>query len=196
MSSLKKEDNEWDYQIVPMIPLKDNKYLKIKKRSIKTAQSVISTMTHVASKTELSLKLQIRRARQIAYIEPWFQTFLQPALKGHLFIASIGKLFWVIGAYENEYASNFRFYQREVRSSLEAHLNRISKGKKWHIPDFKIKTFPHKNKIQTTEITKAIESRNVLPLSIRDNRTLAASQSKKSLDEWITILKEGKMNGS
>ncbi len=195
MSSLKKEDNEWDYKIVPMISLKYIEPLKIKKRNIKTTQSVISTMTHAASKTEQSLKLQIRRARQIAYIEPWFQEFLQPALKGHLFIASIGQAFWVIGAYENEYASNFRFYQREVRSSLEAHLNRISKGKKWHIPDFKIKTFPRKNKIQMIEIAKA-EPKNALPLSIRDNRTLLASQSKKSLDEWITILKEGKMNGS
>ncbi|MGL4673844.1 MAG: hypothetical protein ACRCXK_03175, partial [Wohlfahrtiimonas sp.] len=126
--------NEWDYRSIPSIPFRNQKY---------SIDRAILKLINSKNDEETGVKIQIRRARQLAYIEPWFQFFLPEKLKGMLFVSTLGKKFWVIGAANSLAASNFKFYQKEIRQTLENHLNNISK-KHWDIPEFFVQVIPLK----------------------------------------------------
>lgn len=140
MATKKDENNEWDTRIVPRIKLNE---VEIRGGKMRNAQREIAKLSRRRSERnpyrELTIFLQ--RSLQLSYIEPWFQFFLPPRLKGQLFVCTIGRHYWVIGARRSEFGSAFNFYQQEVRQSLENHLNKISK-KRWKIPRFRVTVMP------------------------------------------------------
>lgn len=132
--------NPWDEKIVPRKRLDESRIVKSKLRNVQAEIGQLSRRRSPLNPYQL-LTIYLKRSLQLSYIEPWFQNFLPPRLKGHLFIATIGKRFWVIGARRAEFGAAFNFYQKEIHKSLEAHLNKISK-QTWKIPPFRIAVMP------------------------------------------------------
>lgn len=132
--------NPWDERIVPRKRLDESRVVKSKLRNVQAEIGQLSRRRSPLNPYQL-LTIYLKRSLQLSYIEPWFQSFLPPRLKGHLFIATIGKRFWMIGARRAEFGAAFNFYQKEIHKSLEAHLNKISK-QKWKIPPFRIAIMP------------------------------------------------------
>lgn len=166
--------NEWDYRSVPSIPFRNQKY---------SVDRAIFKLINSKNEEQVGIKIQIRRARQLAYIEPWFQFFLPDKLKGMLFISTLGKKFWVIGAVSSLAASNFKFYQKEIRQTLENHLNNISK-KNWDIPDFYVHVIPLKN----DDVPPAFVEQPVTDLSVRSNKSLLAVKTNRSIDDILASM--------
>lgn len=167
--------NDWDYRSVPSIPFRNQKY------SIDRA--ILSLIRPKNNDEEIGVKIQIRRARQLAYIEPWFQFFLPDKLKGLLFISTLGKKFWVIGAANSLAANNFKFYQKEIRQTLENHLNNISK-KDWEIPEFYVQVLPFKHE----DIPPEFSEKPVTQFAVRSNKSLLASKTNRSIDDILASM--------
>lgn len=134
------ELNPWDNQIVPRKKLDEVRVSGSKLRNIQSEIGQLSRRRSPLNPYQL-LTVYLKRSLQLSYIEPWFQAFLPPRLKGRLFIATIGRYYWVIGTPRAEFGAAFNFYQKEIRQSLENHLNKISK-KKWKIPPLRIAVMP------------------------------------------------------
>ncbi len=166
--------NEWDYRSVPSIPFRNQKY---------SIDRAIYSLINYKNEEEVALKIQIRRARQLAYIEPWFQFFLPKKLKGMLFISTLGKKFWIIGATNSLAANNFKFYQKEIRQTLENHLNNISK-KNWDIPEFFVHVIPMKDE----EIPPVFSEKLVTTLPVRSNKSLLADKTNRSIDDILASM--------
>ncbi len=135
-----QDQNEWDNQIVPRIKLNE---VELRGGKMRNTQREIARLSRRRGERnpyrELTIFLQ--RSLQLSYIEPWFQFFLPPRLKGQLFVCTIGRKYWVIGARRGEFGSAFQFYQQEIRQSLQNHLNNIGR-KRWKIPPFRVKVMP------------------------------------------------------
>lgn len=166
--------NEWDYKSIPAIPLKKHKY---------STDRAISKLIYSRNEDDLELKIQLRRARQLAYVEPWFQEFLPQKLKKRLFISSLGKKFWVIGALDSLSANHFKFYQKEIRQTLERYLNTISE-KDWTIPEFKVQVMP----LRETEVLPEITEEPVRQFSVRSNKSLLAEKTGRSIDDILSSM--------
>lgn len=173
------DDNEWDYRSVPSVPLKKQRH---------SADRAIAKLLNSRDMNDLDLKIQLRRARQLAYVEPWFQEFLPEQLKGRLFISSLGRRFWIIGALDGMSAHNFKFYQKEIRQTLESYLNTIS-HKDWSIPEFKVQVMPRKAVDEVEEVKEVQVS-----LGIRSNKTLLAQSTKRSIDEILSSMMDNAKN--
>lgn len=169
-------ENEWDYYSIPAIPLKKKRY---------STDRAIAKLLYSENVDDVELKIQIRRARQLAYVEPWFQEFLPEKLKGRLFIASLGRKFWMIGALDSLSSNHFKFYQKEIRQTLENYLNTISE-KEWIIPEFKVQVMPLRDQEKVAEISKDA----VPQFSVRSNKSLLADKSNRSLDEILASMME------
>ncbi|GAA5098089.1 hypothetical protein [Wohlfahrtiimonas larvae] len=167
-------DNDWDYQSVPAIPLKKHRY---------STDRAIAKLIYSKNDDDADLKLQLRRARQLAYVEPWFQEFLPEKLKGRLFIASLGRKFWLIGALDSLSGNNFKFYQKEIRQTLENYLNTISQ-KEWSIPEFKVQVMPKKAHDAIPEFS----DKTVTTLSVRSNKSLLADKTNRSIDDILASM--------
>lgn len=167
-------DNEWDYQSVPTIPLKKHRY---------STDRAIAKIIYSKNIDDADLKLQLRRARQLAYVEPWFQEFLPEKLKGRLFIASLGRKFWLIGALDALSGNNFKFYQKEIRQTLENYLNTISQ-KEWTIPEFKVQVMPQKAHESVPEFSEE----TVTTLPVRSNKSLLADKTNRSIDDILASM--------
>lgn len=167
-------DNDWDYQSVPAIPLKKHRY---------STDRAIAKLIYSKNVDDADLKLQLRRARQLAYVEPWFQEFLPEKLKGRLFIASLGRKFWLIGALDSLSGNNFKFYQKEIRQTLENYLNTISQ-KEWSIPEFKVQIMPKKPQESVPEYPEEA----VTTLSVRSNKSLLADKTNRSIDDILASM--------
>lgn len=140
-NGMKNSDiNPWDDKIVPKQKLNEHRVIKSKLRNVQTEIGQLSRKRSELNPYQL-LTIYLKRSLQLTYIEPWFQAFLPPRLKGRLFVATIGKRFWVIGTTRAEFGAAFNFYQKEIHQSLENHLNKISK-QKWKIPPFRITVMP------------------------------------------------------
>lgn len=134
------EINPWDDHIVPRKKLEETRIAGSKLRNVQTEIGQLSRRRSPLNPYQM-LTIYLKRSLQLTYIEPWFQFFLPPRLKGRLFIATLGKRYWVIGTTRAEFGTAFNFYQKEIRHSLENHLNKISK-KVWKIPPFRIAIMP------------------------------------------------------
>lgn len=167
-------DNDWDYRSVPAIPLKKHRY---------SADRAIAKLIYSKNVDDADLKLQLIRARQLAYVEPWFQEFLPEKLKGRLFIASLGRKFWLIGALDSLSGNNFKFYQKEIRQTLENYLNTISQ-KEWSIPEFKVQIMPKKPQESVPEFPEE----PVVTLSVRSNKSLLADKTNRSIDDILASM--------
>ncbi|WP_343284322.1 hypothetical protein [Wohlfahrtiimonas chitiniclastica] len=133
------------------------------------------------------LKIQLRRARQLAYVEPWFQEFLPKKLKGRLFVASLGKRFWIIGALDPLSMSHFKqYHQKEVRQTLENHLNNIS-TKAWRLPEFYVQVMPKKSGV---EEMMPLRDEPVPQLPVRSNKTLLTKPriQNRSIEEILASM--------
>lgn len=172
---MKKEINKniWDAEIVPSFRLneyKGNRGL----RFFRNEKRIIGQLSR--KRKDISpIHLAIKRSLQLAYIEPFFQTMLQPNLKGKLFIHTIGRYYWVIGATKAIYATHFRFYEKVIRKALENHLNTVSR-KKWHVPPFRVRIIPteYQNKAYYEEL-KILQQKRIYP--IVPNRLLKKNKS-------------------
>lgn len=175
------ELNPWDERIVPRTKLKESRVEKSKLRNVQAEIGQLSRRRSQLNPYQL-LTIYLKRSLQLSYIEPWFQAFLPPRLKGHLFIATIGKRFWVIGARRAEFGAAFNFYQKEIHNSLERHLNKISK-KKWKIPPFRISIMPEnpndKSYEQELEAMMAIKS---VPMKSNAEKELFRKQRKEAAE--------------
>ncbi len=134
------EINPWDDKIVPRKKLKEERVSGSKLRNVQTEIGQLSRRRSPLNPYQM-LTIYLKRSLQLTYIEPWFQAFLPPRLKGRLFIATLGKRYWVIGTTRAEFGTAFNFYQKEIRQSLENHLNKIS-SKPWKIPPLRIAVMP------------------------------------------------------
>lgn len=134
------EINPWDDNIVPRKKLAEARISGSKLRNVQTEIGQLSRRRSPLNPYQM-LTIYLKRSLQLTYIEPWFQAFLPPRLKGRLFVATLGKRYWVIGTTRAEFGAAFNFYQKEIRHSLENHLNKISK-KAWNIPPFRIAVMP------------------------------------------------------
>ncbi len=134
------EINPWDDKIVPRKKLSEARVSGSKLRNVQTEIGQLSRRRSPLNPYQM-LTIYLKRSLQLTYIEPWFQAFLPPRLKGRLFIATLGKRYWVIGTTRAEFGAAFNFYQREIRQSLENHLNKISK-KTWKIPPLRVAVMP------------------------------------------------------
>lgn len=132
--------NPWDDNIVPRKKLAEARISGSKLRNVQTEIGQLSRRRSPLNPYQM-LTIYLKRSLQLTYIEPWFQEFLPPRLKGRLFIATLGKRYWVIGTTRAEFGAAFNFYQKEIRQSLENHLNKISK-KPWKIPPLRIAIMP------------------------------------------------------
>lgn len=203
--------NNWDYRSVPILPLKKHKYsvdrtiakiMYSKDPSSKTLAKqsnhldmIIAKMKYSKDVEELDLGLVLRRARQLAYIEPWFQFFLPDKLKGLLFICTLGRKFWTIGAVNQLAANHFKMYhQKELRQTLENHLNSIS-DKEWEIPifqkrrivcEFRVVVMPRK----PSEIVSEVPDKAVTTLSVRSNKSLLTDKTNRSIDDILASMME------
>lgn len=65
-------ENDWDYQSVPSIPYKTQR---------NSTDRAVFKLIYSKKEEDADLKIQLRRARQLAYVEPWFQEFLPKKLK-------------------------------------------------------------------------------------------------------------------
>lgn len=167
-------ENDWDYRSTPAIPFK---------KQHRSADRIVMRLLYSEKLDDTELKIQIRRARQLAYVEPWFQEFLPEKLKGRLFIASLGKKFWLIGALDQLSLNNFKFYQKEIRQTLERYLNTIS-AKEWSIPEFKVQSMPMRSQEKVTEVPD-----NPVPqFSVRANKSLVANKTKRTIDEILASM--------
>lgn len=134
------EINPWDDKIVPRKKLEEKRVSGSKLRNVQTEIGQLSRRRSPLNPYQM-LTIYLKRSLQLTYIEPWFQAFLPPRLKGRLFIATLGKRYWVIGTTRAEFGTAFNFYQKEIRHSLENHLNKIS-NKTWKIPPLRIAVMP------------------------------------------------------
>lgn len=173
------DENPWDYENVPMIkmPIKTSPRIGF----YNSVQKVIEKFSHEKKYAEKGLQTQIKKARQMAYIEPWFQFFLPETLKNKLHISTIGCHFWVIAAEKPIYANRFKFYQKEIRSSLEAHLNKISK-KDWSIPEFKVRSL---GTFYEDSLVNHDKSQYTRYFPIKANKEIRKSASKESLEDIL-----------
>ncbi len=122
---------EWDDTLVPPLTLNEQTVRHTRGK----LQNVQSHLKNVAPHS-LSLKLIIFRARQLAKIQPIFQRCLPPEMQQHIYIATIGKQFWVIGASNALVATRFKFHSKTVRLAMQQYLRR-------EVPDFFIKVYPN-----------------------------------------------------
>ncbi len=175
-------DNDWDYKSVPSIPFKTQK---------NSTDRAISKLIYSQKEEDADLKIQIRRARQLAYVEPWFQEFLPKKLKKRLFVSSLGRNFWIIGALDQLSANHFKFYQKEIRQTLERYLNTIS-HKEWSIPEFIVKVIPLKGEEKVPEYS----DEPIVQLPVRSNKTLLEDTTKRSIDDILaSMMDSAKKNG-
>lgn len=178
---MKREElNPWDDEIVPRKKLDE---IEVKGR-LRNVQREIGKMSRKRSPEETykMLTIYLKRSLQLSYIEPWFQFFLPPRLKGRLFIATIGKRYWVIGTPRGEFGAAFNFYQKEIRKSLETHLNKISK-KRWKIPPFRISIMPENPNTRAfdEEIEALMQVKSVPMKSQEERRMMLATERRKRL---------------
>ncbi len=176
---MKREElNPWDDEIVPRKKLDE---IEIKGR-LRNVQREIGKMSRKRKPEETykMLTIYLKRSLQLSYIEPWFQFFLPPRLKGHLFVATIGKRYWVIGTPRGEFGAAFNFYQKEIRKSLEMHLNKISK-KRWKIPPFRIVVMPENPNTRAfdEEIAALMQIKSV-PMKSQEERREMISKEQRS----------------
>lgn len=167
-------ENDWDYQSVPSIPYKTQR---------NSTDRAVFKLIYSKKEEDADLKIQLRRARQLAYVEPWFQEFLPKKLKKRLFISSLGKRFWIIGALDSLSANNFKFYQKEIRQTLERYLNTIS-HKEWSIPEFIVKVMPLKGEEKVPEYS----DEPIHQLSVRSNKTLLEDTTNRSIDDILASM--------
>lgn len=167
-------DNDWDYKSVPSVPFKTNRY---------STDRAISKIIYSDNIEDLDLQIQLRRARQLAYVEPWFQEFLPKKLKSRMFVSSLGKNFWIIGALDTLSANHFKFYQKEIRQTLENYLNTIS-HKEWVIPEFIVKVMPMRDQEKLKEYSDV----PVQQLSVRSNKTLLEHTTSRSIDDILASM--------
>ncbi len=173
---MKREElNPWDDEIVPRKKLDE---VEVKGR-FRNVQREIGRMSRKRSPEETykMLTIYLKRSLQLSYIEPWFQFFLPPRLKGRLFVATIGKRYWVIGTPRGEFGAAFNFYQKEIRKSLEMHLNKISK-KRWKIPPFRISIMPENPNTRAfdEEIEALMKIKSVPMKSQEERRAVIAKE--------------------
>lgn len=171
-------ENEWDYHSIPSIPFSNHRY---------SADRAVAKIIYSNNLNDQDLKIQLRRARQLAYVEPWFQEFLPKKLKGRLFVASLGKRFWIIGALDPLSMSHFKqYHQKEVRQTLENHLNNIS-TKAWRLPEFYVQVMPKKSGIE--EMTP-LRDEPVPQLPVRSNKTLLTKPriQNRSIEEILASM--------
>ncbi|NLD08678.1 MAG: hypothetical protein GX667_03710 [Xanthomonadaceae bacterium] len=136
---MKEAEDSWDNEIVPRRKLDEKEY-KVRGGRIRNEKRVIGQIGR--KRVEIrEIAIAVRRSLQLSYVEPLFQNMLQPPFKGQLYIYTIGRRYWVIGARKAEFANVFRFYEKEIRDSLEKHLNKVSQ-KTWRVPPFKVKVIP------------------------------------------------------
>ncbi len=178
---MKREElNPWDDEIVPRKKLDE---IEVKGR-LRNVQREIGKMSRKRSPEETykMLTIYLKRSLQLSYIEPWFQFFLPPRLKGRLFIATIGKYYWVIGTPRGEFGAAFNFYQKEIRKSLETHLNKISK-KRWKIPPFRISIMPENPNTRAfdEEIAALMQIKSVPMKSQEERRAMLATERRERL---------------
>lgn len=174
--------NPWDEKIVPRKRLDESRVVKSKLRNVQAEIGQLSRRRSALNPYQL-LTIYLKRSLQLSYIEPWFQTFLPPRLKGHLFIATIGKRFWVIGARRAEFGAAFNFYQKEIRKSLEAHLNKISK-QKWKIPPFRIAIMPENpNDSAYEKELEALMTVKSVPMKSAAEKDAFRKQRKEAFDK-------------
>ena len=178
---MKREElNPWDDEIVPRKKLDE---IEVKGR-LRNVQREIGKMSRKRSPEETykMLTIYLKRSLQLSYIEPWFQFFLPPRLKGRLFIATIGKRYWVIGTPRGEFGAAFNFYQKEIRKSLETHLNKISK-KRWKIPPFRISIMPENPNTRAfdEEIEALMQIKSVPMKSQEERRMMLATERRERL---------------
>lgn len=174
-------ENDWDYRSVPAIPLRNHRY---------SIDKAISRIIYSDNINDLDLKLQLRRARQLAYVEPWFQEFLPEKLKNRLFISTLGRKFWMIGALDSLSANHFKFYQKEIRQTLENYLNTISK-KEWIIPEFKVKVMPKRTQEDDEAEKQALlAAEPITQFSVRSNKSLLEDKTNRSIDDILASMME------
>ncbi len=174
--------NPWDEKIVPRRRLDESRVIKSKLRNVQAEIGQLSRRRSALNPYQL-LTIYLKRSLQLSYIEPWFQTFLPPRLKGHLFIATIGKRFWVIGARRAEFGAAFNFYQKEIHKSLEAHLNKISK-QKWKIPPFRIAIMPENpNDTAYEKELEALMTVKSVPMKSKAEKEAFRQQRKEAFEK-------------
>ncbi|GGZ73915.1 hypothetical protein GCM10007161_00840 [Ignatzschineria indica] len=176
----KNELNPWDDHIVPRKKLDEKRVAKSKLRNVQAEIGQLSRKRSDLNPYQV-LTIYLKRSLQLTYIEPWFQAFLPPRLKGKLFISTIGKRYWVIGTTRPEYRMAFTFYQKEIHNSLENHLNKISK-KRWKIPGFKIAVMPENpyDKLYQKEL-EALMSIKSVPMKSKEEK--AAFRKKRQEEQ-------------
>ncbi len=76
------------------------------------------------------------RAKQLAYLQPIFDLFLDPPCKGLVYISTIGTQFWVIGTIDAHAKANFNSNQKTFRVAFEGYLK--LKNPKFVLPKFKV----------------------------------------------------------
>lgn len=76
------------------------------------------------------------RAKQLAYLQPIFDLFLDPPCKGLVYISTIGTQFWVIGTTDAHAKANFNSNQKTFRVAFEGYLK--LKNPKFVLPKFKV----------------------------------------------------------
>lgn len=185
-------DDYWDYQSIPMLPFKRQKY---------SSDRAVSKIIYSKKEEDLDLGLQLRRARQLAYIEPWFQSVLPEKLKGRLYLSSLGRKFWVVTAKDSLSASNFKYYQKEIRKTLENILNLIS-DKEWEIPIFEKRRIVNEFKVEVRpsrgDVDRLIEIpvEPIIQMPVRSNKTLLEDATKRSIDDILaSMMDSAKKNG-
>ncbi len=175
--------------------LSHNPYGASKKRVMPTATHYVDRLSR--SRTLYAdLAIQLRRSKQISYLEPIFQQFLPPELKGQLYISTIGPKFWVIGTHNSVFAMRFRYCQQEIRHSMELHLNQISK-KEWYIPNLVAKVIPKKQDDERYERElSAMEKITSIPMESRAEKQAGTRESiamiLKRLEQNIALREEKK----
>lgn len=100
------------------------------------------------------------RAKQLAYLQPIFELFLDPPCKGLVYISTIGKHFWVIGTTDAHAKANFNSNQKTFRLAFEGYLQ--LKNPKFILPKFKVIqyrfSFPSINKPKLTQIPQPLSA--------------------------------------
>ena len=183
MVSMKKNEiNPWDDEIVPRKKLDESRVSGSKLRNVQAEMGQLSRRRSPSNPYQM-LTIYLKRSLQLTYIEPWFQAFLPPRLKGRLFVASIGKRYWVIGTTRAEFGAAFNFYHKEIRHSLESHLNKIPK-KRWRIPPFRVSVMPENPNDRSfdKELAALMEIKSV-PMKSKEEKRALRQQKRAKIAE-------------
>lgn len=189
------EINPWDDNIVPRKKLEEARISGSKLRNVQTEIGQLSRRRSPLNPYQM-LTIYLKRSLQLTYIEPWFQEFLPPRLKGRLFVATLGKRYWVIGTTRAEFGAAFNFYQKEIRHSLENHLNKISK-KAWKIPPLRIAIMPENPNDRgfEKEIEEMMKVKSV-PMKSKAEKLAFKKQRQEAAAVKALEMEKGRSNAS